>query len=402
MSTNPFYLKALPDVADELFCNRVKEIATLVRMAESKNDVVIYAPRRYGKTTLVRRVQRKLAAEGAITICTDFNGVGSVNDVATRLAAAVYEVTHGNEALWKKALRVLTSFRPVLRPSMDSMNVEITAEVAAGRTGIELLDAIMKELQQFVNESDSLVNVVFDEFQEIVALPDAPKIEAIMRTHIQQYQASHFFVGSRRRLLQNMFDDEQRPFFRSALNFHLKELPCEELVPFLVGLFAKGGKKLPNEVAKGLVRLVKCHPHYTIKLSYHVFERAGDEVSIDDVYAGLANLLSDDKLLFESMVQALPAQQRLLLRALAKEPTDKLLAKEYVRKHDLGTSSGISHSNKQLLNLDYIEVGEDRVWRVVDPVFSIWLAAGETVPVRMVTEKWAEGKHSISEKKIRK
>jgi hypothetical protein len=102
------------------------------------------------------------------------------------------------------------------------------------------------------------------------------------------------------------------------------------------------------------------------------------------------------------MVQALPAQQRLLLRALAKEPTDKLLAKEYVRKHDLGTSSGISHSNKQLLNLDYIEVGEDRVWRVVDPVFSIWLAAGETVPVRMVTEEWAEGKHSISEKKIRK
>ena len=102
MSTNPFYLKALPEIADHLFCNRVKEIAELVRMAESKNDVVIYAPRRFGKTSLVRRVQRRLAAQGAITIFTDFSGVGSVNEVAIKLATAVYEVTHGHEMLWKR------------------------------------------------------------------------------------------------------------------------------------------------------------------------------------------------------------------------------------------------------------------------------------------------------------
>jgi hypothetical protein len=396
MPVNPFYLKALPDVADALFCNRVEEIADLVRRAESKNDMVIYAPRRFGKTSLVRRVQRRLAAGGAITIFTDFNGVGSVNDVATRLATAVYEVTHGQEALWKKAIRLLASFRPVLRPSMDGMNMEITAEVAAGRTGLELLDGIMKELRLFVNESDCLVNVVFDEFQEIVVLPDAAKVEAMMRTHIQQYQASHFFVGSRRRLLQNMFNDEQRPFFRSALNFHLKGLPSDELVPFLIGLFAGGEKILPPEVAAGFVRLVKCHPHYTIKLSYHVFERSNAEVTIDDVYAGLIALMSDDQLLFESMVQAIPPQQRLLLRALAKEPADKLMAKDYVRKHNLGTSSGISHSIKQLLNLDYIEEGQDRVWRVVDPMFSLWLAAGESAHLRVATEEWGNVKPPVA------
>jgi uncharacterized protein len=386
MSTNPFYLKALPDSADELFCNRVDELTVLVKMAQSKNDVVIYAPRRFGKTSLVRRVQRQLAAKGAITIFADFSGIGSVNIVATRLATAVYEVTHGNESLWKKAIRMLTSFRPIMRPSSDGMGVEITAEVAAGRTGIELLEAIMKELETFVNESEQLVHVVFDEFQEILVLPDAQNIEAIMRTHIQQYQASHFFVGSQRRLLQNMFKDEHRPFFRSSLDFHLKEIKSDDFVPFIVGMFAKGGKRFPIEHTMKLVRMVNCHPHYTIKLCYHVFEAAGDEVNSDDVYAGFASLLADEQMLYESMLHAIPPQQKLLLRALAKEPTDKLMAKEFVRKHDLGTSSSISHSNKQLLNLDYIEEGNDKVWRVVDPVFSFWLANGESVRLRVATE----------------
>jgi len=382
MPANPFYLKALPDLADKLFCNRVDELASLVKMAESKNDVVIYAPRRFGKTSLVRRVQRRLAAKGAITIFVDFSGIGSVNVVATRLAAAVYEVTHGNDSLWKKAIRLLTSFRPVMRPSSDGMSIEISAEVAAGRTGIELLEAIMKELEIFVNESDQLVHVVFDEFQEILVLPDAQNIEAIMRTHIQQYQASHFFVGSQRRLLQNMFKDEHRPFFRSSLDFHLSEIKSDDFVPFIVGLFAKGGKKFAEGQAKMLVEMVEGHPHYTIKLCYHVFEAAGDEVNIDDIYAGFASLLADEQMLYESMLHAIPPQQKLLLRALAKEPTDKLMAKEFVRKHDLGTSSSISHSNKQLLNLDYIEEGDDNIWRVVDPVFSFWLANSESVRIR--------------------
>ena len=259
------------------------------------------------------------------------------------------------------------------------MGVEISAEVAAGRTGIELLEAIMKELEIFVNESDKIVHVVFDEFQEILVLPDAQNIEAIMRSHIQQYQASHFFVGSQRRLLQNMFKDEHRPFFRSSLDFHLKEIKIDDFVPYIVDLFAKGGKTFPDSHAKRLVMMVKCHPHYTIKLCYHVFEAAGDEVNGDDIYTGFASLLVDEQMLYESMLHAIPPQQKLLLRALAKEPTDKLMAKNYVRKYDLGTSSSISHSNKQLLNLDYIEEGDDKIWRVVDPVFSFWLANGETV-----------------------
>jgi hypothetical protein len=43
--------------------------------------------------------------------------------------------------------------------------------------------------------------VALDEFQEIVTLKEALQVEGIMRTQIQQQQASYFFIGSRRRIL---------------------------------------------------------------------------------------------------------------------------------------------------------------------------------------------------------
>ncbi|MGB9080920.1 MAG: hypothetical protein WCD00_06435, partial [Desulfuromonadaceae bacterium] len=91
---NPFYIKQLP--LDAPFCNRKKEIAELCRLAESKNDVVIHSPRRFGKTSLVRRVQKELADRGGLTIYADFFGVGSIDDVAARMTEAVFRVTHKN------------------------------------------------------------------------------------------------------------------------------------------------------------------------------------------------------------------------------------------------------------------------------------------------------------------
>lgn len=392
---NPFYLKALDIKAP--FCNRVEELERLTRMAESKNDVVIYAPRRFGKTSLVRRVQKKLADEGAITIFVDFNVVAAVNDVAIQLAEAVYKVTHKNESLWKKAIRTLTSFRPVMRFALDGTSVEITAEASAGRTGMELLGSIMEELYQFVSESDKLVSIVFDEFQEIVTLPEAARIEGVMRTWIQKYKASHFFVGSRRRILQGMFNDDQRPFFRSAIDFHLPPLPHDELTEFIVDLFAKGEKECPAGCAKYLVRLTDGHPHYAMKWAFHVFELSNSSISMDDIYNGLGAMLQEDQTYFNSLIQSIPPQQRLLLRALAKEPMDKIMSKDYVRKHNLGSSSAITHSLKQLEILDFIEQGEDKYWRLVDPMFKFWMAIGEKSNFTLVSETFEGQSHSVNQ-----
>ena len=210
--SNPFYLQEIP--VDAPFCNRTAELKELQSYAEAKANVVLFSPRRYGKTFLVKRVQKKLADKGAVAIFADFFGVGSIEDVAGRLAKAVFVVTHSKAPLWKSALRVVKTFGPVLKPE-SSGGISLSVERSSvAKSGLPLLEETMESLGEFIHTTKALVQVTLDEFQEIVVLKEALQVEAALRTQISQHRASYFFVGSRRRILLGIFNERQRPFFR--------------------------------------------------------------------------------------------------------------------------------------------------------------------------------------------
>lgn len=147
---NPFYLQEIP--VDAPFCNRVKELKELSSYAESKANVVIYSPRRYGKTSLTKRIQHNLSLNGAITAYADFFGVASIDDVAARTAKAIFAVTHKNNSLWKKALSTIRSFRPILRPEPDGMFTLSVEPSSTKRSGLDLLEDTMASLGEFVKQ----------------------------------------------------------------------------------------------------------------------------------------------------------------------------------------------------------------------------------------------------------
>jgi len=315
---------------------------------------------------LVRRIQHALEENGAVTIFADFFGVASVEDVAARLAKAVFQVTHKNEAFWKRALQAIRSFRPILRPDAEgglSLSVEPSSPT---RTGVELLEETLESLGAFVEQAaDTLFNVALDEFQEIVVLREALRVEAALRTRIQRQNASYFFIGSRRRVLLGIFNDRQRPFFQSAINYSLPSLPLEELVDFLAAQFKAGGKPCERGLARRIADEVACHPYYSQKLAFLTFENC-EMVSGEAISAGFQRLVASERPVFEAIVQGLTPHQRLFLRALAIEPTDKPFASAYLQRHRLGSAGGVQHSLKQLAELDLIEKSD--LWRVVDPI----------------------------------
>jgi len=368
---NPFYLQEVPVGAP--FCNRAKELKELQSYAEAGANVVLFSPRRYGKTSLVKRIQKKLADKGSVTIFADFFGVASVDDVAGRLAKAVFVVTHSKEPLWKRALRTIRSFRPVLKPDLEggiSLSVEPSS---AGRSGLSLLEETMDSLGEFISPTNTRAHIALDEFQEIVILREALQVEAAMRTRIQQQRASYFFIGSRRRVLLGIFNERQRPFFQSAINYPLKTLPPQESVEFIKGQFTRNKRKCSAELAHKLSSQVGYHPYYSQKLAFFVYELSGT-VTEKVIHQGIEKLILSEKPVFEALTQTLAPHQRLLLQALAKEPTQKLLANDYIRNHRLGSVGGVQHSARQIEDLDLIEKDEESgLWRLVDPVFAMWL-----------------------------
>jgi len=83
---NPFTLGI---VKKKDFCDREKEIDNLLRYAENGQNVVLFSPRRYGKSSLVSQVFELLAGKGLLTIY-DLFPISSERDFVTRFSTAIF------------------------------------------------------------------------------------------------------------------------------------------------------------------------------------------------------------------------------------------------------------------------------------------------------------------------
>jgi hypothetical protein len=369
---NPFLIETLPP--DSAFCDRQEEIRRLLSSAESNTNVVLFSPRRYGKTSLALRVQAMLAKQGYVTIYCQLFGVDSILDAASRMARGALGAIHARESLLEKGKRFLkyfSSFRPVFKPSQEGISV--TVEPDSSEDPLELLERILEELGDFALKSRYRLNVVLDEFQEITRLKESAQIEGIMRGKIQAQKISYFFLGSRRGILLAMFSDRKRPFFQSAMNLELPPLPQEDLVAFLSNLFSQEGKNCPEALCADIASIVNQHPYYVQRLAKEVYDLGKKEISKEDVNRALENVVDAERYAFEANLSRLSIPQVRVIRTLAENPSEEMLSGQFINKCGLPPSS-VQFARDKLKAEDLIERDyPSGVWRVVDPVFAMWL-----------------------------
>jgi hypothetical protein len=370
---NPFFLREIS--LKDPFCDREEELKELCNHARSCANVVLFSPRRFGKTSLVKRVQAHLALEGAVCVYCQFYGIVSEEDVATRLAKAIFAVTQSKESLFRKVIRFFTSFRPVMTMEPDGQKGMLwSLQLSkANISGYELLEEVLKSLDTFIEQAGVPVHIVFDEFQEITDLPKPLKIEGLLREHIQKQKAAYVFVGSRRSVLLSMFNERKRPFYASAINYPLESLPEEDFVSFIMQEFARGGKKCEERAARTIVSLIECYPYYGQKLAYFVFDCTQKIAQDTEVETGYDLLLKEETPVFEGIFMGLSTSQIALLTALSKEPTHSVYALDFLARHRLGSIGGVQAAIKKLTRLDLIERHAAQGWKVVDPVFARWI-----------------------------
>ena len=371
--SNPFVLGVISP--DAPFCDREPELETLAQHIRNKGNVVLFSPRRYGKTSLVKRVHAGLAQKAFLAIYVDLFGVPRVEEVARRIAKSVYLALHEEESLLDKAtryLKAISTFRPVLRPAPGGGDVSITIEPAGeGLSGMDLLDKTMEDLGRFIAGSPQTVHLALDEFQEITELAE-PGIEGLLRAHIQEHQASYFFIGSRRRLLVNMFSLKTRPFYQSAFFVELGPLPHDALVSYLAERFESGKKRCPAQVAAKLATWVHHYPYYAQKVAYVAFDLTARTATEDIVRQAYESVLQEEAMFFKANLQNLSLKQIQFLKALASDPEASVFSHEFLNRHGLSVST-VQRVLEKMIQLDLVEQNEEKTCRLVDPLFADWL-----------------------------
>src|SRR2546423_3697754 len=86
---NPFRFGDL--AFDETFTDRKEELRQLTADVLNGQNVVVFAPRRYGKSSLVLRATQQLIAKRVLVAQVDLMTATTKEQLASKLAQAIYE-----------------------------------------------------------------------------------------------------------------------------------------------------------------------------------------------------------------------------------------------------------------------------------------------------------------------
>lgn len=372
--TNPF--KFGKAVSGETFYDRSDTSRKLyAKLSGGASNVVMYAPRRYGKTSLVKKVLARFAEEGTPTICFNLNKIETIEKFCEQYSAAVCSLVGKGRETADLLATYLSHLHPILSVGGDapfSIRLDYGEKMTAASlsTVLDFADRIARE------RLGRRLIVAFDEFQEIERLsPDLP-LEGVFRGCIQEHEnVGYLFFGSKTHILKRMFGDRSRPFYKSAATMKLGKPPADESKAFVCSRFASRSIGIDEGVADRIVRESENVPYYLQQLSALTFdvvcEREGDWVEDRDVDAAIVDLLDENGDYYSERLAALSPMQRLLMTALSWEPTEKFAA-DYRSRYSLGASSTVHASLKAVVDAGLVESDETGYF-LGDPFFARYI-----------------------------
>jgi hypothetical protein len=361
-AVNPFrYTEPVPP--DEIV-DRDTESALLVATAVEGNNSRLVAPRRYGKTSLLRRAAAELP-KGWVSVYVDFFGVLTVDDVAERIERAYATQLSGRLATWFTGLR--RQLRPTLR--LGGGPVPAGVEVHLQPAAAPLIDRLALP-QRLHERHDRKVFVVFDEFQDVLAADH--RIDAVIRSEIQHQgdAASYAFAGSHVGMMRNLFGDRRRAFYGQARPVDLAPLDDLELGEFVSERFERTGKSVGSAL-EPLLALVRGHPQRSMLAAHAVWEATADGgKATEETWAtAYERIMTDTRDELRAIWTGLPTGQRRVLATLANG--ERLYGSR--RPNGGSRGGGTKAALTALVERGEVAAGDHRI---VDPVLAEWIRAG--------------------------
>jgi uncharacterized protein len=374
--TNPFTFGAL--ALDRAFTNRDAEIRELVSDMENGQDVLVYAPRRYGKSSLVLRAAQRAMRKGILVGYCDLMRTPTKERFAAALAKTIYSdlETAAGQAI-ERATRLFRGLRITPTMEVDPVDASLRFVFHAGRRRADIddtIEALLALPAQIAAERKRRAVLVFDEFQEILTLDR--HFPNLMRAVFQeQPEVGHVYLGSKRHVLERIFEDENEPFWRSAKRLEIGLIAPAAFARYLRERFEETERGIDDDALNRLLGATAGHPYGTQELAYFLWELVptGHFARLADLETALEQVLRSEHNHFAKLWDDAPYAQRLLMLALADEPTRSLYAADYAERHDLPTKPALQRAIGALVTKEITARDESGVYRIVEPFFADWL-----------------------------
>jgi uncharacterized protein len=360
---NPFRFSG--PLAPEEMIDRDPEADDLLALAHGGHSFRLVGPRRYGKTTLLRRVLEAAEHEGLATVLVDLQDVLSIAEIVVRIERA-YERLKGPLRRTVENLFRTWNIGLSLGGGGFTATLQRNPNVDPESVLLRLL-----ELPSALFDRDGTTSlIIFDEIQDVLAVEGADgKIRSVIQHQTQA--ATYGFAGSAPGVMQHLFADPKRPLLDQAVPKELAPLPLEDVADYVAARFRATQRDVGAALAP-LVEFTRGHPQRSMMLAHYLWQHTPKGVPADEGMwvSALDQASRDVTPLMRAIWRALTTNERRVARAVAVVGTPLF-------SEDTASAVGIKRSSigKALESLvakaDVIR--DDSGVRLTDPMFELWL-----------------------------
>ena len=360
-------------VSDYNFIGRKEEIRRLKMNFEEGINTILISPRRWGKTSLVRKVCEVVDRKKVIPVFVDIFKCKTEYEFYNALAEAVLKQTASKAELWMDNARDFiarlspkVSFSP--EPNSEfALFLGISPKTHAPEEILSLAEEIAKKKQK-------RIVVCIDEFQQIGEMADSVSIQKRLRS-VWQHQrlTSYCLFGSKKHTMMNVFQKRNMPLYQFGDFKFLDKIPTETWVEYIVQHFKDRQRTISTEQAAKICQLVDNYSSYVQQLSWLVFSLIdeGQVVTDEHLKQGVKDLLNSQEQLFMQQIEPLTAYQMNFLRCILSGHHDDFGETAVREEFQLGSVSNITRLKTALVDKDIVEMSGKRYY-ITDPVFALW------------------------------
>ena len=360
-------------VSDYNFIGRKEEIRRLKMNFEEGINTILISPRRWGKTSLVRKVCEVVDREKVIPVFVDIFKCKTEYEFYNALAEAVLKQTASKAELWMDNAR---DFIARLSPKV-SFSPEPNSEFSLS-LGISpkthTPEEILSLAEEIALKKQKRIVVCIDEFQQIGEMADSVSIQKRLRS-VWQHQrlTSYCLFGSKKHTMMNVFQRRNMPLYQFGDFKFLDKIPTETWVEYIVQHFKDRQRTISTEQAAKICLSVDNYSSYVQQLSWLVFSLIdeGQVVTEEHLKQGVKDLLNSQEQLFMQQIEPLTAYQMNFLRCILSGHHDDFGETAVREEFQLGSVSNITRLKTALVDKDIVEMSGKRYY-ITDPVFALW------------------------------
>jgi hypothetical protein len=375
---NPFVYGEI--VTTAAFADRETERDRLTSDLRAGQKVFLISPRRYGKSSLIRDVMRRLTRDGVLTIEVTVAASSSYVAFLEAYARALVTADTPTSRLRRWVKDLLEAVRPELRlEAKASGEPRVTLAFPSIRTNRDvarLAAEVFALPARIAAARRQRLAIALDEFQAIEAF-DGGAVEQALRAAVQDQRAvGYVFAGSEPSLMERMLGP-RRPFYKAGPVMRLEKIDPKVFATFLDARFADSGIRVESGLGEAIVDLAANVPYDVQRLAHEMWDDARARrlrmVGLDDLHGTLTRLLSEQSSVFEESWQRLTLPQRAVLRALVFEHGRELMSAGVRERHRLPGASSVQSALGALVKQDVVmKVGTH--YTVSDSLFREWVA----------------------------